>query len=1382
MIALFFALSSAFAQQVPNYDFDVGDNNSIGQWTASGAKKCFQEVQPAPNGGLYNLQASDKTSCTSDPFLLTTRSLSFWQSGDDDETPTSTVSVTNSAGNTVFATLTFTAVGFDLGGNTQEIFDVSSGCAQNAVMVVDNTASNDPDLNIDLVQLDYAQPCTQYTDADGDGWCPFGQDLDGDGNCATPTDTQFSTLQDCDDNEAASFPGNPEVCDGIDNDCQNGVDDGLGFSAWYLDGDGDGYGLLSQQISACADPGGYSLTPGDCNDVLAAVNPGATEIGCNGLDDDCDPATLDAEDADGDLVDTCLAGGLDCDDTDPNRFPGNPEIPCNGIDEDCGTVPDSQDGDADGYTTCDATPDCDDTNPAVNPGATEATCNGLDDDCDPTTLDGPDGDGDGVATCVDCDDADPNNFPGNTEVCDAQDNDCNTLVDDGLVFTDYYADADADSFGTLPADNRCDVPGYVYSTVSGDCDDNDAAIRPNATELCDGVDNNCSGFPDVNGPGSETDLDGDGVRICESDCDDNNAARFPGNPEICDGIDNDCNGSADFGGGESDADLDNYRQCEGDCDDTEFFMNPGTAEFCDGLDNDCNSQIDDGLSFTTQYVDADADAYGDDQSATSACEILAGYVDVAGDCDDADFSSYPGATELCDGIDNDCDGTIDNNTMQQDYYTDADADGYGDTASFVGTDCQPPVPGSVANAADCDDLDAGVNPGATETCNNIDDNCDGAIDEGLPTADYYTDVDSDGYGDPSSIPTSSCAPVAGSVPNNNDCGPDNPFTNPAAPEVCDGIDNNCDGSADEGLPAPTFYFDADLDGFGDPLDTLSACAAPAGYIATGGDCDDTDSAINPGAAEVCDGVDNDCTGIPDSSLPAFDYYDDADGDGFGAGPVQGTFCSIPPGTSRSGADCDDLDGATYPGAIEQCDGIDNDCNGITDDNVATIDWYLDEDNDGFGTGTPVADCQEPTGADYAPNALDCDDLDDAIHPDAIEICDGIDNDCDGLFDDNDPDIDAPLYYPDADGDGFGSLTAFGVAACTPLPGYSTAGNDCDDTDPGTHIGALEACPDGIDNDCDGLIDVDDPDYNPDELLYWFDQDGDGFGTPSLTYLGCPGTEALGFVPSTNGFDCNDGEFFVNAGADEVCDGLDNNCDGATDENFATDSYWADEDGDGFGDGSTTAVESCGDFLPDVAGMVTDGTDCDDASDAVNPAATELCNGIDDNCDGDVDEGLIESFWSDADGDGFGGGDPEEACSDDPPFASWTDQGGDCDDLDQDINPAAEELCSDGIDSNCDGSEDADAVDGTAYFPDSDGDGFGDAAGEERLCDDQAPDGLVPNGDDCDDSDPAVNTQEDCTAGVVGDRRGGCGCDGGTGPTPVFLLGLLAVLGRRRWSY
>ena len=173
------------------------------------------------------------------------------------------------------------------------------------------------------------------------------------------------------------------------------------------------------------------------------------------------------------------------------------EVSCDGVDNDCdAATPDGGDADGDGFSVC---MDCDDTNSQAFPGNIEVPCDGLDNDCDSFTVDDVDSDLDGVGECADCDDADAANYPGNAESCDGADNDCDSDVDNGLAFENYWPDVDGDSYGdqnALPV-SACDpVADHVQNPT--DCDDTDAAVNPDAAEIAGNeIDEDCDGLSEL---------------------------------------------------------------------------------------------------------------------------------------------------------------------------------------------------------------------------------------------------------------------------------------------------------------------------------------------------------------------------------------------------------------------------------------------------------------------------------------------------------------------------------------------------------------------------------------------------------------------------------------------------------------------------------------------------------------------------------------------------------------------------------------------------------------------------------------------------------------------------------------------------------------------
>ncbi len=342
---------------------------------------------------------------------------------------------------------------------------------------------------------------------------------------------------------------------------------------------------------------------------------------------------------------------------------------------------------------------------------------------------------------------------------------------------------------------------------------------------------------------------------------------------------------------------------------------------------------------------------------------------------------------------------------------------------------------------DCDDLDPDVNPGEEEVCNEIDDDCDELVDEGVADT-WYRDADQDGYGDPDAT-TEACDSPDGYTPFGTDCDDSDAEVYPSAPEECNDIDDNCDGDVDEGL-LTDWYGDGDGDGYGDSDDVVSACTAPDGYVEYGGDCDDGDTTYHPGAAET------DCSEPNDYDCDGHVGYEDSDGDGWAA-------CE----------ECDDGEADINPDADEYCDGFDNDCDSLIDEDAAldASRWYLDADGDGYGSPRAATTaCYQPSG--YVSDGSDCDDVNADIYPGADEYCNDEDDDCDGTIDE-DGALDAPTWYQDGDGDGYGDDSVTDVG-CDASSGYVAVGGDCDDGDAGVSPGEAEVC-DLVDQDCDGAV-------------------------------------------------------------------------------------------------------------------------------------------------------------------------------------------------------------------------------------------------------------------------------------------------------------------------
>ncbi len=392
------------------------------------------------------------------------------------------------------------------------------------------------------------------------------------------------------------------------------------------------------------------------------------------------------------------------------------------------------------------------------------------------------------------------------------------------------------------------------------------------------------------------DDDGDGLADCaDPDCDGSC-------PESCDDArDNDADGAVDCDDqdcvGACPEDCANGWDDDGDgridCSDVDCVMASCSEVCADGRDNDADGLAD--------CLDADCDGECPEACTDGRDNDGNGLAD----CNDP-FCDASCPESCLNGVDDDGDLLVD--CGDPECLAACDVDGDGHISDELGGD-------------DCDDLRVNTFPGASEVCNEIDDDCDTYIDEADPDLDRETlalwsaDGDGDGFGDASQT-LLACFPPDGWVLDPTDCDDEDPAVHPAADETCNGIDDDCDAIVDDGDPTLDtstwlpWWPDADGDGFGTAVGGILACVPADGFVDNDDDCDDDDALVYPTT-----------------------WWPDGDGDGFGAGaPGHDGECEAPlPDwvAVHLGHDCNDLDPSIAPDADEVCDdGVDQDCDAL----------------------------------------------------------------------------------------------------------------------------------------------------------------------------------------------------------------------------------------------------------------------------------------------------------------------------------------------------------------------------------------------------------------------------------------------------------------------
>jgi len=778
----------------------------------------------------------------------------------------------------------------------------------------------------------------------------------------------------------------------------------------------------------------------------------------------------------------------------------------------------------------------------------------------------------------------------------------------------YGNPPDADSDG-VP--DNCDVcPGFDDNgdgdgdgyNCNIDCNDTNDSINPRATDITDnGIDENCNGYDnttyyrdlDSDTYGNATDTTGSDIGSAppgylsdDTDCNDNDDTIHPGALDICENdIDEDCNGSDTVCPANCDADGDGYDTmiCSGgmDCDDTNDTIHPGAADISNnGIDENCN-----GYDNTTYYRDSDGDSYGNatDTTTFDTGSLPPGYSSEDTDCNDNNNQINPGAADICNGIDDNCDGSVD-----------------GCSSCY---ECNQRL-----KDASCTVVTLALDISSSGTCIDL---SSSATDKTFNCNGHIISGDGTGYG--IYIPTIILWPSTSITITNftiRNCEIDN-FNSGVYLQVYDQISCSSVNLTSHSNKVINNTFIGNTNGV---LVTAGGYRIGSGVVAEHNNISYNNFISNSiGVSFSVSGSGNSNYFCGNTNHKGYINNNVVSNNKFslndygirlyasGGSQVEnnvvvdnlifnniiklnsdkgiylyqtGSGAYVQNNNLVNNGVCSNGNHDIYISGSTSNSGYDNICDtGNWNDDGTTGCSYICppcEDNDGDGYGVCPA-CNVTHNCDYDGN--DCDDSNSSINPDADDTtCDGIDDDCDGTADE-DYVSDESCFLP--------GVCAAGNSGSTCVAGVETA---CSTGTPAT-----ETC-NGIDDDCDGSID------EGVTITFYRDADADNYGDPADTIEAC--TQPSSYVLDNN--DCDDNNPSINPGAEEVCDNLDNNCNGNPDEG-------CDDDNDFYCDASMTVIGN-----PHVC--QNGGNDCNDDNISINPGTEELYNGVDDNCNGEIDEG------------------------------------------------------------------------------------------------------------------------------------------------------------------